>query len=129
MGFSESRSNWGASEVQEPSTKDANDSGLTLVRPIPGRTPKPEEIDVDQLDRVFKRDPGTRAGTGATLWRLKVSLKKVATLYEPAVMLEFETTDSSRERQVAFAVEGQVFQRTTNCVLLGQGGRRYSPTS
>lgn len=89
--------------------KEARESGLTLIRAIPLRPPHAEEIDVGQLDRVVKH-----GGRGRDIRQLrdivavKSVLKKVYTLYEPAVMLEFETSDSSRERQVAFAVEGQL---------------------
>jgi len=102
--------------------RDANDDGLTLVRPIPQRAPRPEEIDVEQLDRVFKRDSGTRAGARqCDIVAIKSVLKRVTTLYEPAVMLEFETIDSSRERQVAFAVEGQLSEEYELCFARSRG--------
>ena len=58
---------------------------------------------------------------GADIVAIKSVLKKVATLYEPAVMLEFETTDSSRERQVAFAVEGQLSEDYELCFARARG--------
>ncbi|MFL6544494.1 MAG: hypothetical protein ACJ8LM_04830 [Candidatus Udaeobacter sp.] len=88
--------------------KEASDQGLVLVRAIPNLPPRPDEVDVDQLDRVvksgFRRRPDDPV---RDIVSVKSILKNVSTLYEPAVMLEYETEDIRRERQVAFAVEGR----------------------
>ena len=70
--------------------KEANDAGLTLIRAIPNRYPHPEEINIDMLDRVFKAGR-RRGGAERDIVAVKSVLKMVYTLYEPAVMLEYET--------------------------------------
>jgi hypothetical protein len=79
--------------------KEAKDQGLTLLRAIPNRPPRTEELDIDQLDRVVKT--GARRHQGEVkrdIVAVKSVLKMVYTLYD----------DERRERQVAFAVEGQI---------------------
>jgi len=89
--------------------KDASAAGLTLVRAIPSRPPHVEEIDVSTLDRIVKRDMrGKSRGEQREVVAVKGVLPKVYTLYEPGVMLEYETVDNRRTRQVAFAIEGQL---------------------
>ncbi|MBW1796009.1 MAG: hypothetical protein JRJ38_16565 [Deltaproteobacteria bacterium] len=87
--------------------KEANNSGLTLIRAIPNRYPHPEELNVDMLNTVFKAGR-RRDGAERDIVAVKSVLKMVYTLYEPAFMLEYETDDHRRERQVAFVVEGQI---------------------
>jgi hypothetical protein len=88
--------------------KEATELGLALVRAIPKRAPHPYEVDIDKLDRVvkstFRRGPDEPV---RDIVAVKSILKNVSTLYEPAVMLEYETADNRHERQVAFAVEGR----------------------
>lgn len=89
--------------------KEAKKAGLTLVRAIPNRYPHPEEIDVDLLDRTVKSAKGPSKGeVTRDIVAVKSVLKMVYTLYEEAVMLEYETEDDRRERQVAFAVDGKL---------------------
>jgi DNA-binding MarR family transcriptional regulator len=89
--------------------KEAKDQGLVLVRAIPNRTPHPSELEIDRLDQVVKRSFRRRPDDPVQdIVAVKSILKSVNTLYEPAVMLEYETNDVKRERQVAFAVEGRI---------------------
>lgn len=87
--------------------KEAKNTGLTLIRAIPNRYPHPEEINIDYLNQIFKRG-SRKTDLKREIVVVKSVLKMVYTLYEPAVMLEYETNDNRRERQVAFAVEGQI---------------------
>ena len=89
--------------------KEAEEKELTFIRAIPNRYPHPEEIDARELDRVVKSaGRHRRAGPDRDIVAVKSVLKKVYTLYEPAVMLEYETADARHERQVAFAVDNQL---------------------
>jgi PLD-like domain len=90
--------------------REAKEAGLTLVRALPNRYPRPEEIDVSLLDKLLKSGPRKSSGQGVerNIVAVKGLLKRVFTLYEPAVMLEYQTVDDKHERQVAFVVEGQL---------------------
>ncbi len=80
---------------------EAKDFGLDLIRSIPNRYPYPSEIDVDKLDKVVKQIYSPKTDTSRDLVAVRSVLKNVHTLYEPAVMLEYETIDR-RERLVTF---------------------------
>ena len=102
--------------------KEASDQNLTLIRPIPNRYPYPEEIEIEALDREVKR--GRRPGKDSPsrdVVAVKSVLKTVYTMYEPAVMLEYETTDERRERQIAFVVDGQLKDGYEEAFLRGRG--------
>lgn len=87
--------------------KEAKEEGRILIRAIPNRYPHPEEIDVDLLNRVVKGSSRFRAQAIRDIVAIKNVLKMVYTLYEPAFMLEYDTDDERRERQVAFIIDGQ----------------------
>ncbi len=89
--------------------KAAKAADLLLIRAIPNRYPTPDEFDVARLDQVLKAGrKKKRTGSERDVVAIKGILGNVYTLYEPAIMLEYETVDKARERQVAFAVEGQL---------------------
>lgn len=83
--------------------------GMTAIRAIPQRKPHPEEIDLESLSAVVDASR-KRARKKASLQLLNVRSigKRVTTLYQPAVMLVFETTGQTKQRQIAFAVGGVV---------------------
>ncbi len=86
---------------------EAKESGLDLIRAIPNRPPYPEEIDVVKLDRLVKNTYRSKKENTRNIIAVKSVLKNPRTLYEPAVMLEYETLDKKRERLVSFVVGGQ----------------------
>lgn len=102
--------------------KEAKDAGLELIRAIPNRYPHPEEINIAILDREVKR--GRKMLKGAInrdVVAVKSALKPVYTMYEPAVLLEYETTDERRQRQIAFVVDGQLREGYEEAFLRGRG--------
>jgi PLD-like domain len=88
--------------------KETKDAGLAYVPAIPNRYPVPEEIDIKLLNRTVKGGRRKKNGSDRDIVVVKSVLKNVFTLYEPAVMLEYETLDGRRERQVAFVIDGQL---------------------
>lgn len=102
--------------------REAKDIGLIQVPAIPNRYPHPEEIDVKQLDLVVKGlQLRKRRAASRDVVAVKSILKNVYTLYEPAVMLEYETLDGRHERQVAFVVEGQLMEEYDAVFAKGRG--------
>lgn len=102
--------------------QEAKEQGLVLVRAIPNRAPRPDEVDVPTLDRVTKASYRPRPGEPSRdLVTVKSVLKPVQARYESAVLLEFETTDRSRTRQVAFAVDGQLLEEYEAAFLNARG--------
>lgn len=101
---------------------EAKDQGLTLIRAIPNRAPRPDEIDVAALDRVTKRAYRPRPGEPARdCVAVRGVLKPIQTRYEGAVMIEYETLDSRRSRQVAFAVDGQLQDEYESAFVAARG--------
>lgn len=89
--------------------QEAKDRGLELIRAIPGRPPSPEEVGVSELERVLNATLRPKPGDQSReVVAVKAVLRPVTVRYEQAVMLEFETTDRSRVRQIAFAIAGQL---------------------
>lgn len=89
--------------------KEAKERELALIRAIPNRAPRIDEIDVAELDRVVKASVRPRPGEPVQdVVAVKSVLRPLQTRYEPGVMIEYETADRSRTRQVAFAIEGQL---------------------
>lgn len=83
--------------------------GMTPIRAIPQRAPRPEEIDLDALSTVVETSrKRSRKKAGLQLLNVRSIGKRVTTLYQPAVMLVFETTGQQKQRQIAFAVGGVV---------------------
>ncbi len=91
--------------------KEAKERDLELIRAIPNRAPRIDEIDVAELDKVVKWSVRPRPGEPVQdVVAVKSVLRPIQTRYEPGVMIEFETIDRSKTRQVAFAVEGQLLE-------------------
>jgi len=91
--------------------KEAKDRELELIRAIPNRAPRVDEIDIPDLDKVVKSSVRPRPGEPVQdVVAVKSVLRPIQTRYEPGVMLEYETTDRSKTRQVAFAIEGQLLE-------------------
>lgn len=88
--------------------KEARACDLTLLPAIPNRYPYLFEIDVERLGRVVKGRVGRRSRSARDVVAVKGIAKKVHTLYEAAVMLEYEAEDASRDKQVTFAIDGQI---------------------
>ncbi len=94
-------------ESQLLAPRELRDLELESVRPIPQRTPHPEEVDVQGLSHLYSGYL-TRKNKGVkeTLLNVRGVDKGARTLYIPAVMLVYETTGGQHRRQVAFAVNG-----------------------
>jgi len=102
--------------------KEAKDQGLTLIRAIPNRAPHAEEIDINELDRVVKASARPRPGEPARdVVAIKNVLRPVQSRYESGVMLEYETTDRDRTRQVAFAIDGQLLDEYETAFVNARG--------
>jgi len=87
--------------------KEAREQELDLIRAIPNRHPYPSEIDVDKLDRVTKQVHQSKTDHSRDIVAVKSVLKNARTLYEPAVMIEYETIDG-KEKIISFIVEGRL---------------------
>jgi hypothetical protein len=98
----------GSARAQYLRPIEAKDLGFDLIRAIPNRAPYPEEVDINKLDKIIKRMYHTNTKEERNVIGIKSVLKNVRTLYEPAVMIEYETIDDKRERLVSFVVGGQL---------------------
>jgi len=80
------------------------------IRAVPKRAPDNHEIDSELLSRLHQENSAkNRRQANLELIAVKSILKPVQSrLYQHAVMLEYETTDSRRAKQVSFAIEGEV---------------------
>ncbi len=101
---------------------EAEEFGLDLVRAIPNRSPYPEEIEVDDVDKVIKRVHRGKPGESpSAVVAVKSVLKNVRILYEPAVMIEYETLGDRRERLVSFIIGNQLRTDYENAFLKARG--------
>jgi DNA-binding MarR family transcriptional regulator len=81
--------------------------GWREISAIPTRNPRPEEIELDALDRVLGRQWKQRRNSPPPkLLAVRSVMKGVKTLYLPAVMLVYEVLGNPEQRQVAFAIDG-----------------------
>ena len=102
--------------------KEAKERGLELIRAIPNRAPRIDEIDIAELDKIVKTSVRPRPGEPLQdVVAVKTVLRPVQTRYEPGVLLEYETTDRSRTRQVAFAIEGQLLEEYETAFAKAKG--------
>jgi len=72
------------------------------------RSPYPEEIEIAKLDKIIKQMYHSKKEDKQNVVAVKSVLRNVRTLYEPAVMIEYETNDDRKERLVSFIVGGQL---------------------
>lgn len=100
--------------------KEAQDIGLDLVRAIPNRYPYPEEINIEKLTRVMKQVYHSKSDKHDVI-AVRSVLKNVRTIYEPAVMIEYETDDDQRQRVVSFIVDGQLRNDYEDAFLRSRG--------
>jgi hypothetical protein len=105
---------------------EAKELGVDLMRAIPNRSPYPEEIDIPKLDKIIKRTYHTKKENERNVIAVKSILKNVRTLYEPAVMIEYETIDNKRERLVSFIVGGQLKDDYESAFIKAQGPELFS---
>jgi hypothetical protein len=87
--------------------KDAEEEGYDWVQAIPNRYPYPEEISVTELSYSFKKGRKRRNSPELEIMAIKSVLSKVYTLYEPAIMIEYETEGNKDERQFSFIIDGR----------------------
>lgn len=81
--------------------------GIGAIPPMPSRYPAPDEIKLNELTEVVKRQwSQKRKGKAPELVNVRSILKNVRTMYLPAVMLQYELLGKARRQQVAFAVDG-----------------------
>lgn len=106
--------------------KEAKAADLLLIRAIPNRYPTPDEFDIARLDQVLKTGrKKKKTGSERDVVAIRGILRNVYTLYEPAIMLEYETVDETRERQVAFAVDGQLQDEYETAFARANGPKRF----
>jgi len=100
--------------------KEAKEKGLTLIPGLPNRYPYPEEIDVNTLNKVIQRSLKKKQLRREAV-SVKSILKMVYTLYEPAILLQYVTNDSRKERQIAFAINGKVDEQYERAFSSAEG--------
>jgi hypothetical protein len=89
--------------------RDLRDLGLRAIPAIPGRPPRPEEIRLVELAEVI-RQYWVRRKKGKTpeLVSVRSVLRDVRTMYQRAVLLQYEPIGRNKQPQLAFAVDGVV---------------------
>lgn len=89
--------------------QDLRKFDLQSVPAIPGRPPRPEEIRLAELSEVIRRY-WTRRKKGKTpeLVSVRSVLKNVRTMYQRAVLLQYELIGRKKQQQLAFAIDGVV---------------------
>ena len=87
--------------------KEAKDDAYEWVKAVPNRYPHPEEINIAELSTAFKKGRKKRGTSELEIIAVKTVLSKVHTLYEPTIMIEYETEGNKEERQFSFIVDGR----------------------
>jgi hypothetical protein len=89
--------------------REARDAELRSIPAIPGRPPRPEEIKLTELAEVVKKYWERRKkGKTPELVSVRSVLKGVRTLYQKAVLLQYELVGRKKQQQITFAVDGLV---------------------
>jgi hypothetical protein len=87
--------------------REARDAGLRTIPAIPGRPPRPEEIKLTELSQVIKKYWERRKkGKTPELVRVRSVLKGARTLYQKAVLIQYELVGRKKQQHIAFAVDG-----------------------
>lgn len=85
--------------------RQAENRDYSLIRPLPKKPPRSDEIDVNILSNLHEKK-SHKSKKSLELISIQSILKPVRTLYEHAVMIEYETMDAEKSRQVTFVVDG-----------------------
>lgn len=86
---------------------EIRDLGLREIPPIPARYPRPDEIKLAELSQVVRQHwHKKRKGTPPELVTVRSVLRDVKTMYQSAVLLQYELLGKKKQTQVAFAVNG-----------------------
>jgi hypothetical protein len=89
--------------------RDLREQGMRAIPAIPGRPPRPEEIKLVELAEVIKQYWARRKkGKTPELVSVRSVLRDVRTMYQQAVLLQYEPIGRNKQPQLAFAVEGVV---------------------
>jgi PLD-like domain len=89
--------------------KEMRDFGLRTIPAIPGRPPRPEEIKLTELAEVVKQYWARRKkGKTPELVSVRSVLKGVRTLYQKAILLQYELIGRKKQQQITFAVDGLI---------------------
>jgi hypothetical protein len=89
--------------------KDLRDGGFGEIPPIPARYPRPEEIKLGELSQlVVQLWRKKNKGKPPELVTVRSILRDVRTMYQPAVLLQYELLGKKKDVQVAFAVNGML---------------------
>lgn len=79
--------------------RDLRDREMIAIPPLPSRHPHPEEIDLSSLTEVVKRQwKHKRKGTPPELISVRSILRNVKTLYQPAVLLQYDLLEHKKQR-------------------------------
>jgi hypothetical protein len=86
---------------------EIRDQGLREIPPIPARYPRPDEIKLTELSQVIRQQwQKKRKGKPPELITVRSILRDVKTMYQSAVLLQYELLGKKKQIQVAFAVNG-----------------------
>ncbi len=131
--------------------REAQEAGLRAIPPIPGRPPRPEEIKLTELAEVIKQywarrkkgntpelvsvRPETAGHAGHGLQQKKGNtpelvsvrsvLKGVRTLYQKAVLLQYELVGRQKQQQFAFAIDGLIMEDYERAFTACDGPARF----
>ena len=89
--------------------KELRDCGFGEIPPIPARHPRPEEIKLVELSQIVEQQWRRKhKGKAPELLTVRSIIRDVRTLYQPAVLLQYELLGKKKEVQIAFAVNGML---------------------
>jgi hypothetical protein len=99
----------GDEQLFKPS--EARDAGLPTIPALPGRPPRPEEIKLADLAEVVKKYWERRKkGKTPELVSVRSVLKGVRTLYQKAILIQYELVARKKQQHITFAVDGLVME-------------------
>jgi hypothetical protein len=87
--------------------RELGDRSLRAIPAIPNRAPRPEEIRLGELAGVIRQYwAERRKGKPPELVSVRSVLKDVKTMYQSAVLLQYEPVGRKNQPQFAFAIDG-----------------------
>jgi hypothetical protein len=105
--------------------KEAKDAGLRTIPALPSRPPRPEEMKLADLVGVLKKYWERRKkGKTPELVSVRSVLKGVKTLYQRAVLLQYELVGRKKQQQITFAVDGLIMDDYERGFTLCKGPER-----
>ena len=113
------------SDEQFLKPKEIRELGLRAIPAIPGRPPHPEEIKLTELTEVIKQYWARRKkGKTPELVSIRSVLNGVRTMYQKAVLLQYELVGRKKQQQVAFAVDGLIMDDYERAFMECKGPER-----